>query len=947
MLQAAPSPNTSPRESSVPEIEGGRLLIALLGLLLIAFALRLFLLDGQSIWWDEGISLHLATSDLSTIFNDRLDNIHPPLYFLLLKGWVTLTGSSAFSARYLSVLAGWLLVALTYAVGVRWFGRRTGLVAAFLCTISAVSVIYAQEIRVYSLLPLAYLALLAITRELVRPDALPARQGWILGAALGLVSWIALHLHYVSLFAVGYVTLWAGLSFLYERRWREFWRLAIVQTLVLLASLPWFLTALFNWQAIRGEANAGTFVTEAVPLQFLLAQVWTFHLTGLAGALSRPGIELVAGVTALLLLLLLLLRLIDRGTRHSTAVLLANWLIPLSSALLVWLVRSFSHPRYVAMFVPGLILLAAYLILPVAARPKSGPLPILSHATAMMLLALISALSIWGLALYYFDEQVAKDDIRSVARYLEGVARADDLVLVPDTDWSLPFEYQGPARVAMPGLESEGDYWANLAQLTTAMPRVFVLDYERGTRDWQDVVPFALNSSGTLLEEVEIDDLLLRVYDLQQPVSAPELEPLSEQFGPLRLEGAWIEQEALVGDALAVALQWHMAAGEGQPAANVALRLLDDNGDRRAGVREISTTDDRLLDPAGRPSDQWKSSQNVTTYHLLPLPPATPPLEYTIAVEVYEEDSGQVRPFDLLDDQGAPKGQAFFIHNVQTTRGEQSAEGEEITLPNSVLAETVEFAQGLVLQDVAFSSQDLSAGRPLIVGLLWQAEKALPNLRPQLSLIQDGVLLAAADLAPSGGRYPTSLWEVGEEVYEERELLLPADSAGRAELLLELEDQKVSLGEMSIMAQDFNFDRPQMGRELDVQFGDVARLIGFDLAESPYSAAGTVPLTLLWESLSDEDAGDLVVFAHLLAGDGRLVGQHDGVPGQGARPVSGWVPGEFILDFHEMAFRDPAFEGMARVEVGLYDPQSGERVRLENGADRFLLPVELEIEKSN
>jgi 4-amino-4-deoxy-L-arabinose transferase-like glycosyltransferase len=927
-------------------MKGSTGLIALLGLLLLAFALRLFLLDGQSIWWDEGISLHLATSDLSTLFNDRLDNIHPPLYFLLLKGWVTLTGLSAFSARYFSVLAGWLLVALTYAVGARWFGRRTGLAAAFLCTISAVSVIYAQEIRVYSLLPLAYLALLAVTRELTRPDASSSRKGWIPWAALGLISWTALHLHYVSLFAVGYVTLWAGLSFLHGRRWREFWRLVIVQFLVLLASLPWFLAALFNWQAISGEANAGTFVTDAVPLRFLLAQVWTFHLTGLAGALSRPGIEVAAGITALLMLLLLLLRLIDRRTRRSTAVLLAHWLIPLSSALLVWLVRSFSHPRYVAMFVPGLILLAAYLILPDTGRPRSGPLPVLSRATALILLVLLSALSLWGLALYYFDGQVAKDDIRSVARYLEGAAGADDLILVPDTDWSLPFEYQGPARVAMPGLDKEGDYWANLAQLTAATPRVFVLDYKRGTRDWQNVLPFALHSSGIFLEEVEIDDLLLQVYDLQQPVSAPDLEPLSEQFGPLRLEGVWIEPDAAAGDALAVALQWQMADGVDKPAVHVALRLLDGNGGGGVGVRELSTTDDRLLDPAGRPSDQWRPSQRVTTFHLLPLPPATPPLEYTIAVEVYEEDAGQIRPFDLLDDQGAPKGQEYLIHNVQTTRGERSAAEKVTTLPNSVLAEAVEFAQGLVLQDAAFSSQDISAGRPFTVGLLWQAEKTLPDLRPQLLLLQDGVLLAAADLAPSGGRYPTSLWEVGEQVFEERELLPPPDSAGRAELFLELADQKVSLGEVTIKAQDFNFDRPQMGRELDVQFGDLARLVGFDLAEGSYSAAGTVPLTLLWESLSDGDAGDYVVFTHFLAEDGRLVAQHDGVPGQGARPVSGWVPGEFVLDPHDLVFRDPAFEGTVRVEVGLYDPQSGERVGLQDGSDRYLLPVELEIENS-
>ena len=933
---AQPAPLQAPdQERSLPNTGAAVLWIPLIALLLLAFFLRIFLLDGQSIWWDEGISLHLATTDLAGIFSDRLDNIHPPLYFILLKGWLALTGVSVFSARYLSVLAGFLQVAAIYALAARWFGRQTALVAAFLAAISAVSVIYAQEIRVYSLLPLAYLALLAITRELTRQEFPATRKEGILWAALGVTGWIALHLHYVSLFAVGYVTLWAGLSFVRARRWQEFRRLLLVQALVLIATLPWFLAAVSNWQAIRGEANAGTFVTDAVPLRFLIAQVWTFHLTGLAGALSRPGVELVAGIAALLLFLLLLLRLYDGRTRRATAVLLAHWLVPLSSALLVWLVRSFSHPRYVAMFVPGLILLAAFTILPNIVKAKPAAAAVFTRTAAALLLALLTGLSLWGLALYYFDDQVAKDDVRRVARYLEEAAGAQDLIIVPDTDWSLPFEYRGEARVAMPGLETGGDYWPHLAQLTAAVPRVFAFDYERGTRDWQNLLPFALHSSGSLVDEVEIDDLLLRVYDLDQPLAAPQIEPVSEQFGPLALRGIWSEPGAPAGDALAVALQWQMEAPGAQPAANVALRLLDQNG------RIISSADDPLLDRAGRPSDQWPSSQPVTTYHLLPLPPATPPLEYRIAVEVYVDHLGQVQPLDLLDDQGAPKGQEFIIDPVQTARGRQPLHGEEMTLPNSSLASARSMAPGLLLEDAAVSPRDIASGAPLRVELLWRAGAVLPDLRPRLALIQDGTVLVADESAPSGGRYPTSLWEAGEQVLEVRELRVPSGSTGPAQLVLELGDQKVLLGDITIQAQARNFERPPMEHELDVQFGEIARLAGFDLAQRTYSTAETVPLTLLWESLTEGAAVDYVVFAHLLAEDGRLIGQHDGIPAQGQRPSAGWVPGEYILDYHELVFRDLTYEGSAVVEIGLYDPQTGERVRLPDGSDRFLLPVEL------
>ena len=64
----------------------------LTAVLLAAFALRIFRLDWQSLWWDEGISLHLAASSLAEIVRDRAANIHPPLYYFVLKAWVAVVG---------------------------------------------------------------------------------------------------------------------------------------------------------------------------------------------------------------------------------------------------------------------------------------------------------------------------------------------------------------------------------------------------------------------------------------------------------------------------------------------------------------------------------------------------------------------------------------------------------------------------------------------------------------------------------------------------------------------------------------------------------------------------------------------------------------------------------------------------------------------------------------
>jgi len=95
-------------------------------LIALSFALRLYHLNAQPIWWDEAISIHLATSPLADLLADRAAHVHPPLYFLLLKAWVILAGPTAFSVRFLSAWFNTLLVPAVYAFGHWWLGRRAG-----------------------------------------------------------------------------------------------------------------------------------------------------------------------------------------------------------------------------------------------------------------------------------------------------------------------------------------------------------------------------------------------------------------------------------------------------------------------------------------------------------------------------------------------------------------------------------------------------------------------------------------------------------------------------------------------------------------------------------------------------------------------------------------------------------------------------------------------------
>jgi mannosyltransferase len=112
------------------------LTVLLVAILLLALGLRFYRLGAQSLWNDEGTSVAVAGRDLGTIAQDAANDIHPPLYYWLLSGWLRTFGSSEAAVRSLSALLGVALVALIYAVG-RWTaGRWAGALAALLAAMN-------------------------------------------------------------------------------------------------------------------------------------------------------------------------------------------------------------------------------------------------------------------------------------------------------------------------------------------------------------------------------------------------------------------------------------------------------------------------------------------------------------------------------------------------------------------------------------------------------------------------------------------------------------------------------------------------------------------------------------------------------------------------------------------------------------------------------------------
>jgi hypothetical protein len=113
-------------------------------------------------------------------------------------------------------------------------------------------------------------------------------------------------------------------------------------------------------------------------------------------------------------------------------------------------------------------------------------------------------------------------------------------------------------------------------------------------------------------------------------------------------------------------------------------------------------------------------------------------------------------------------------------------------------------------------------------------------------------------------------------------------------------------------------------------------LLGYDLDFAEVQAGERLRLTLYWRALSKMDTS-YTAFVHLLDGQSRMWGQQDHVPA--GRPTTGWLEGEIVVDGYELPVRADAPPGEYVIEVGLYDPVSGERLSLlsESRDDRILL----------
>lgn len=171
-------------------------LVALVGLAIVA-GLVLRFATRSPLWLDEALSVNIARLPLGEIPEALRQDGHPPLYYVLLHGWMAVFGEDSASVRAFSGLWGLALFPLVWVAARRLGGGRVAIYALCLLAVSPYAIRYSSETRMY-----AMVSVLAVAGWLLADDALrsprPARLA-ALAAVVGLLVWT----HYWALWFLG------------------------------------------------------------------------------------------------------------------------------------------------------------------------------------------------------------------------------------------------------------------------------------------------------------------------------------------------------------------------------------------------------------------------------------------------------------------------------------------------------------------------------------------------------------------------------------------------------------------------------------------------------------------------------------------------------------------------------------------------------------------------
>ncbi len=301
------------------------------------------------LWLDEALSVNIARLPLDRLPEALRHDGAPPLYYVLLHGWMVVFGTGTIAVRALSGVFAVAALPLIWIAGRRLGGKRLAVAALVILSASPFAVRYGTEARMYSLL-----TLLVLLGWLALSDLL-GRFSWSRAVGVAVLTGLLLLTHYWSFYVLAVTGAFVAHRAIRGPGQSEARRAAFAMGVGCLVFLPWLPNFAFQLR------HTGTPWAGRPDVRVLFDTVFQF-----TGGFWDPGF--IFGILAWFLIAVALLgrsvdgtRIeLDLRTRPEGRVLAIIGFGTLAVAFLVGVVtQSGFAARYAAVLFPFMLLLIA------------------------------------------------------------------------------------------------------------------------------------------------------------------------------------------------------------------------------------------------------------------------------------------------------------------------------------------------------------------------------------------------------------------------------------------------------------------------------------------------------------------------------------------------------------------------------------------------------------
>lgn len=397
--------------------------------------------------------------------------------------------------------------------------------------------------------------------------------------------------------------------------------------------------------------------------------------------------------------------------------------------------------------------------------------------------------------------------------------------------------------------------------------------------------------------------------------------------GQVALLGYDIRQDN--GRQIEVTLFWRNDGGPLSDELSTILTLHDTNGWE---IAQAETPFDTAFT-----TSSWPSGTLVREELWLMVPPGTPPGRYDLRVALYSLVNDLTATVE--SPAASPDRLSLALGSIVLGRIGQPAD------PLSLVATPLvaRLNDDITVVGTGAFPGEVTAGDEIVVDIAWQAKRAVHEAYAARFIWRssDGAAVHETGEMPPLPDYPTDKWRAGD-TWESFIVLdtPPVREDGAYELGVRLINEadevvgEVILARVGIDAPERSYELPPARVPLELAWQNGIVLRGYNLQAD----GENLTIDLYWQPAATPSER-LYVFLHLLDAQDVIVAQSDHIPAGGARPTTGWLPGEVILDPVTLPF--PANDSLSRyrLRIGWYDPATGTRMPVQTGDEFVTLPL--------